>query len=357
MLLLIVLAGAAGFAISNWFWHGTPAATPRSVAPRGELGADEKATIDIFKQNIPSVVFITTLAERYDVLGDSREVPQGTGSGFIWDDAGDIVTNFHVVRGPTAPAYRVTLWDHTSYTADLIGVAEDYDVAVLRIKASKDKLKAITLGSSGDLQVGQRVLAIGDPFGLDQTLTSGIISALGRSIRSPSNAAIDNVIQTDAPINPGNSGGPLLDSSGHLIGMNTAILSRSGGSAGIGFAIPSDMVNQVVSELIANGRIVRPRLGLVLNDQMSAQITNRLGVPGVLAIGVQPDSPAAKAGIRGTQMANGQIDYGDIITAIDGKPTPNTDELHRIMNTHKPGDTIKLSIWRNGQTLEMDAHV
>ena len=313
----------------------------------------KSATINNFKQAIPSVLFITTLGQRYDL--DSGEVPQGTGSGFVWDDGGDIVTNFHVVRDSASA--RVTLWDHTSYAADLVGTAPDYDVAVLRIKAPKDKLKAIALGGSNDLQVGHKVLAIGDPFGLYQTLTSGIFSALGRSIRSPSNAAIDNVIQTDAPINPGNSGGPLLDSDGHLIGMNTAILSQSGSSAGIGFAIPADTVNQVVTELIANGRIIRPRLGVHLDDRVSSRISSELGIEGVLVLSVEPNSPAAAAGIRGTQMANGEIDYGDFITAVDGKTVHTIDEMHKVMNNHKPGDTVKLTIWRKGMTIEIDVHV
>ena len=350
LLMLIALAAAVGFMVSRWFENGTILSSPLApITPRGDLGADEKSTIQIFKQSVPSVVFITTLGERYDVnTGDTQQVPEGTGSGFVWDDGGDIVTNFHVVRG--ASAARVTLADHSSFPADLVGVAPDYDIAVLRIHASKDKLAKIPIGSSHDLQVGQRVFAIGDPFGLDQTLTSGIISALGRSITSPSKATIDNVIQTDAPINPGNSGGPLLDSAGLLIGMNTAILSRSGSSAGIGFAIPVDTVNRIASELIANGKIVRPRLGLTLNDQVSSG----LPVPGILVMGVQQNSPAAAAGIRGTQMNNGQIIFGDIITAIDGKPVQTAAELHAAMNNHRTGDTVKLTIWRNQKTMDVE---
>ncbi|HET6250619.1 MAG TPA: trypsin-like peptidase domain-containing protein [Tepidisphaeraceae bacterium] len=352
IVLLIVLAGAAGFFLSRWFSYGKPEAQPRAVSPRGELGADEKSNIDIFKRSIPSVVFITTLTEDRDELtGDTQEVPQGTGSGWLWDDAGNVVTNFHVVRG--ASSASVTLWDHSSYPADLVGAAPDYDIAVLRIHVPKDKLQKIRIGSSHDLQVGQKVLAIGDPFGLDQTLTSGIISALGRSITSPSGVPIDNVIQTDAPINPGNSGGPLLDSDGRLIGMNAAIVSQSGSSAGIGFAIPVDTVNRIVPELILNGKIVRPRLGVALDDSMSERIAQQLGVQGVLVRSVQSGSPAAAAGIHGTTRSNGHFNLGDIITAVDGKPVHSAIDLHAALNNHVAGDTVKLAIWRDGKTMDV----
>ena len=241
-----------------------------SVTPRGDLAEEEKATIAIFKQTSPSVVFITTLTERYDLrTQDTQETPQGTGSGFVWDDAGDIVTNFHVVRN--ASSARVTLADHGNYQAELVGVAPDYDLAVLRIHAPKEKLHPILLGTSHDLQVGQKVFAIGDPYGLDQTLTSGIVSALGRTIQSTTDTPIDNIIQIDAAINPGNSGGPLLDSAGRLIGVNTAIYSPSGSSAGIGCAIPVDTGNRLAPELIANGRFIRTSLGLALGGRANEQ--------------------------------------------------------------------------------------
>lgn len=356
LLFLIVLAGAGGYFVSQWLSRGTPVSAPRAVTPRGDLAAEENSTIQIFKQSGPSVVFITTLGERYDYsTGGATEVPQGTGSGFIWDDGGDVVTNFHVIRDSSSA--RVTLSDHSNYQADLVGVAADYDIAVLRIHAPKEKLHPIILGSSHDLQVGQKVFAIGDPFGLDQTLTSGIISAVGRTISSATNTPIDNIVQTDAAINPGNSGGPLLDSAGRLIGMNTAIISRSGSNAGIGFAIPVDTINRVVPELIAHGKIVRPRLGLILNDSASAEVSDELGIHGVLVMGVHPNSPAAAAGIRGTQMANGQIDYGDIITAIDGQSVQTTAELNGAMNNHKAGDTVRLTIWRNGKTQDVNVHL
>jgi S1-C subfamily serine protease len=356
VLFLVLLAGLVGFFVSRWWSRGTPVPEPRPITPRGELGADEQATIKIFKDSIPSVVFITTLEERYDYFtGDSTQVKQGTGSGYIWDNAGDIVTNFHVING--ASSAHVTLWDHSDYPATVVGVAPDYDIAVLRISAPKEKLHPIMLGSSKDLQVGQRAVAIGDPFGLDQTLTSGIISALGRTIASATDVPIDNVIQTDAAINPGNSGGPLLDSYGRLIGMNTAIVSRSGSNAGIGFAIPADTINRIVPELIRNGKLVRPDLGVKSNDNISAQVSAETGVPGVLVLGVRPNSPAAAAGIRGTQRVEGSLTYGDIITAIDGKPIRAAADLHAAMNNHKVGDTVRVTVWRDGKTMDVEVHL
>jgi S1-C subfamily serine protease len=353
LFLLLIFAAAVGYLLARWWDHGTPAAQPRAVAARGDLGADEKATIQLFKQTNPSVVFITTLAERVDLrTRNVFEVPQGAGSGIIWDDAGDIVTNFHVVRG--ASGAQVTLWDHTAYTAEMVGVAPNNDLAVVRINAPKNKLHPILIGRSADLQVGQRTFAIGDPFGLDQTLTSGIVSALSRTINSVANTPIPDVIQTQAPINPGNSGGPLLDSAGRLIGVNTAILSPSGTSAGIGFAIPVDQVNRIVPQLIASGKVTRPRLGVELSQPLNEALTEQLGVTGVLVFGVQPDSPAAKAGLRGTTRdENGQIVPGDVIQKVDGKPVENSNDLYALLSNHKPGDTVKLTVWREGKTVDV----
>ncbi|HTP50889.1 MAG TPA: trypsin-like peptidase domain-containing protein, partial [Anaeromyxobacteraceae bacterium] len=236
-----------------------PRAAPRPVVARGDLAADEQANVALFKQASPSVVYITTLTRRLVGYFDVTEVPQGTGSGFIWDASGHVVTNFHVIQG--ASAARITLHDQSEWPATLVGASPDQDIAVLRIAAPRGRLAPILLGRSADLQVGQRVFAIGNPFGLDFTLTTGIVSALGRSIPSLTGRKIEDVIQTDAAINPGNSGGPLLDSAGRLIGVNTQIASPSGGSAGIGFAVPVDTVNRVVPQLIEHGRVTRPRLG------------------------------------------------------------------------------------------------
>ncbi len=239
----------------------TPATSgPRPVSPRGSLLPDEQAFISRFKEARSSVVYITSIAYKQDWFSfDVQAVPTGTGSGFVWDEQGHVVTNYHVIEG--AQELEVTLSDHTTYQAKVVGLAPEKDLAVLRLQAAPAKLRPIPIGTSGDLQVGQRVLAIGNPFGLDQTLTTGVVSALGREIQSATRRRIAGVIQTDAAINPGNSGGPLLDSSGRLIGVNTAIQSTSGSSAGIGFAVPVDTVNRIVPQLISKGQILRPDPG------------------------------------------------------------------------------------------------
>ncbi|MBI4422408.1 MAG: trypsin-like peptidase domain-containing protein, partial [Elusimicrobia bacterium] len=238
---------------------------PRPVAPRGDLSASERATMELFQRSNASVAYITSMVVRRDVFSlNILEIPRGAGSGFIWDDQGHVVTNFHVIEG--ASSAEVTLADHSKWSAKLVGVAPEKDLAVLRIEAPAARLRPIPIGSSRDLQVGQSVYAIGNPFGLDQTLTTGVISALGREIHSASGHPIQGVIQTDAAINPGNSGGPLLDSSGRLIGVNTAIASPSGAFAGVGFAVPVDTVNRFVPQLIAFGKITRPGLGVTIAE-------------------------------------------------------------------------------------------
>jgi S1-C subfamily serine protease len=257
--LLLILAGVAYVVRPTWSPGGLlPNAQPRAVTARGELTSDEQGTIGLFKAVSPSVVHVTNLAVRRVAFG-VQAVPRGAGTGFIWDDTGFIVTNYHVVEG--ASGARVILADGSTYDSDQIWGYPDKDLAIIRIKAPKEKLKPIAVGTSHDLQVGQTTLAIGNPFGLDQTLTTGIISALGREIESTNGRPIQGVIQTSAAINAGNSGGPLLDSAGRLIGVNTAILSPSGTFAGIGFAIPVDEVNRVVPQLIAHGKVVRPPVG------------------------------------------------------------------------------------------------
>lgn len=333
--------------------RGTPALDARPVVPAGSLAADEKSTIDLFKKISPSVVYITTLTQRMNLwTRNVTEVPQGTGSGFIWDDAGHIVTNFHVVKG--ASGAKVTLNDHTTYDAELVGVAPNQDLAVLKINAPRDKLAKIPwVGRSGDLQVGQKVYAIGDPFGLDQTLTTGIISALGRTIESVAGTPIDNAIQTDAAINPGNSGGPLLDSSGRLIGVNTAIYSPSGASAGIGFAIPVDNVNRIVPQLIKTGKVARPDLGAVFDERLNQSVIDQTGVPGALVLGIDPGSPAAAAGLRPTQRSGGRIILGDMIDQIDGKPVKSVADLNAELERHSNGDKITLGVEREGKHVEV----
>jgi S1-C subfamily serine protease len=347
----LILFLVFGMLLGWWFYRtwgdrGSSAVAPRTVAARGDLAQDEKSTISLFRTASPSVVFITTLQERINLAEMRRvQVPAGTGSGFIWDNAGHIVTNFHVVSG--ARAAKVTLSDHTTLDAELTGVAPTQDIAVLRIHAPASKMIPISIGSSKDLQVGQKVFAIGDPFGLDQTLTSGIVSALGRTIEAgPNGQTLDHVIQTDAAINPGNSGGPLLDSAGRLIGMNTAIYSPSGSNAGIGFAIPVDVINRIVPQIIAKGSVARPSLSIEFDDRIGQPLTRHFGLDGVLVIAVKPNSPAERAGLRGTMHGPEGYILGDIIQAIDGTPVHTEDDIYRILERHNAGDVVTLTIFR-----------
>jgi len=322
---------------------------PRPVASRGKLDRDEQSTIKLFRRASPSVVHITLLSVQRDFFSlNLYEIPEGTGSGFIWDKAGHIVTNFHVIQ--SADVAQVTLADHTTWKARRVGVAPDKDLAVLRIEAPRNRLKPAPIGSSDDLQVGQKVFAIGNPFGLDQTLTTGIISALGREIESVTRRPIQGVIQTDAAINPGNSGGPLLDSSGRLIGVNTAIFSPSGASVGIGFAIPVNTVNRIVPQLIRYGKVIRPGLGVQVAED---QLTQEMGLPGVLIVDVRPGSPGAKAGLRGTRRNfSGQVTLGDVIVAINDKRIESVKDLFLVLEKYKVGDTVTVSILRQGKRRE-----
>jgi S1-C subfamily serine protease len=324
-------------------------ATPayaRSPEPRGELGADEKSTIALFKEASHSVVYITSLAMRRDIFSfDVMEIPQGTGSGFVWDTAGHIVTNFHVIQN--ASGATVTLDSQQSYAAELVGVEPDKDVAVLKIDTKSAPLKPIAIGSSNDLQVGQTVLAIGNPFGLDQSLTTGVISAIGREIKSATGRPITGVIQTDAVINPGNSGGPLLDSAGRVIGMNTAIYSPTGASVGIGFAVPVDTVNRIVEQLIKYGKVTRPTLGIVFAED---QVMRRIGLKGALVLDFTPKSGAAAAGLRATKRDRfGRVLLGDIVVQIDGKNVASTNDVYKAIDAHEVGDSVKLTVEREGK--------
>jgi S1-C subfamily serine protease len=327
-------------------------ATPRPVEARGSLAEDEQNNIAVFKAVSPSVVHITTLNVARSFLSlDVMQVPRGTGSGFIWDDSGNVVTNFHVIQGATAA--RVTLADQTTSKAVLVGAFPDRDLAVLRIDAPKEKLKPIVVGASRDLQVGQKVYAIGNPFGLDQTLTTGVISALNREIESVTQRPIRGVIQTDAAINPGNSGGPLLDSAGRLIGVNAAIFSPSGAFSGIGFAIPVDEVNRVVPRLIRDGKFTRPALGIQAAPE---GFQRSLGLPkGVAIVGVFPDGPAHQAGIRPFMRApDGNLVPGDVIVALAGKELATLDDLLSALEQHRPGDTVTVTVARDGKRVDLN---
>ena len=326
-----------------------PKAGPRAVSPRGELWPDKKSTVALFRQASPAVVNITAIGVQRDLFTlNLYQIPQGTGSGFVWDTQGNIITNFHVIQN--ADAAQVTLGDQSNWKAQVVGVAADKDLAVLRIDAPANRLRPIPVGTSKELQVGQSVFAIGNPFGLDQSLTTGVISALGREIDSVTRRPIQGVIQTDAAINPGNSGGPLLDSAGRLIGVNTQIYSPTGASAGIGFAIPVDTVNRIVPELIRSGKIIRPGLGVELAEE---QIARKIGVNGVLIVNVMRGGPAAKAGIRPTRReSSGKVILGDVITAVEGKKVDSPNDLFLVLENHQVGDTVTLALLRDGKTVQ-----
>jgi S1-C subfamily serine protease len=313
------------------------------------LAADEKSTIELFRGVSPSVVYITTAAVRRDRFSfNLLELPRGTGSGFIYDTQGHVVTNYHVIQN--ADTATVTLSDQSAWPARLVGVEPDQDLAVLRVDVPADRLRPIVIGASNDLQVGQKVFAIGNPFGFDQTLTTGVISGLGREITSVTERTISGVIQTDAAINPGNSGGPLLDSAGRLVGVNTAIYSPSGVYAGIGFAVPVDTTNRIVPDLIRHGRIARPVLGIVPDDR----VTQRLGIDGVLIMGVFPDSGAQTAGLRATRLDElNNVLLGDIVVAIDGKPTPTTESLLDALEENSVGDAVMVTVLRDDRSLSV----
>jgi S1-C subfamily serine protease len=310
---------------------------------------DERNSIQVFEAARPSVVFVTNKQlARNPHSWDLVTIPRGSGTGFVWNKEGYIVTNFHVIEG--AQELVITLQDQSNWPAEVIGLAPERDLAVLKIKAPKEKLSPLPLGDSSILTVGRKVLAIGNPFGLDATLTTGVVSALGREIESPTRRKISNVIQTDAAINPGNSGGPLLNSQGQLIGVNTSIVSPSGASAGIGFAIPVNTVKEVVPQLMTHGKIVRPVLGIASAPDHWAQ---HLSIKGVPILRVNPNSPAAQVGLQGAmQNAWGQISLGDVVVAIDDTPTTNNDQLLGALEKYKPGDKVTISIMRQGKLVQ-----
>jgi len=348
---LVVVAVVVGWLLFQTFQPSPldPKAVSRPVEARGDLAADEQNTIDIFRNAAPSVVYITSIAVRRNLFSlNVYEIPQGTGSGFIWDKQGRIVTNYHVISD--ASRLEVTLADHSSWKAVLVGAAPDRDLAVVQISAPTDKLRPIVIGESKNLLVGQKVFAIGNPFGLDQTLTTGIVSALGREITAVTGRTIRDVIQTDAAINPGNSGGPLLDSAGRLIGVNTAIYSPSGASSGIGFAVPVGEVNRVVPQIIAKGKLIRPGLGIALANR---RLTEELGLEGVMVLQVQPGSTAEKAGLRGTTQVREGLVLGDIILAVDGKPVKDYDTLRDELERHEVGQSVTLTLLRDAATVEV----
>jgi S1-C subfamily serine protease len=334
----------------------TPASVaPRTVTPRGDLAIDEKSTISLFERTRDSVVFISTSSVVQDFWSrDVLSVPRGTGSGFIWDDAGHVVTNYHVIEG--ASEATVKLANGSDYKCSLVGASPAHDIAVLKIGSRYKPPPPVPLGTSHDLKVGQKVFAIGNPFGLDWTLTSGIVSALNRSLPGERGSLVEHLIQTDAAINPGNSGGPLLDSAGRLIGINTAIYSPSGTSAGIGFAVPVDTVNRVVPQLIRLGKYVRPSLGLRMDEDLNQRLASALEVRGVVVL----RSPTGKLvpGLQeSTLTRDGNIFLGDIITAVNGMPVESVRQLALLLDELRVGDAVSLSLLRKGKPLTLEARL
>ena len=326
---------------------------PRIVEARGNLAEDERSTIELFENSRDSVVFITTHQRVMDVwTRNIFSVPGGTGSGFIWDDDGHIVTNLHVIKGASEAIIRLA--DGRDYKAALVGGSPAHDIAVLKVGIGLQRPVPVPLGASHDLKVGQKVFAIGNPFGLDWTLTTGIVSALDRSLPGEDGRNIDNLIQTDAAINPGNSGGPLLDSAGRLIGINTMIYSPSGASAGIGFAVPVDTVNRVVPQLISRGKYIRPGLGITVDSKLNNRLIGVLEIKGVVILSVNTGTAAEKAGLKGATISrDGRVKPGDIIVALDGHLIESVDELLSKLDKSKVGDVVQVTVLREGDEVTL----
>jgi len=332
-------------------------AAPRGITPRGELGADERATIDLFERSRNSVVFISTKQAVVDFWSRNvMSVPRGTGSGFIWDEAGHIVTNFHVIQG--ASEASIKLVDGRSFPASLVGVSPEHDIAVLKIGIGFKGARPIPIGTSRDLAVGQRVYAIGNPFGLDWTLTSGIVSAQNRSITEDDGRLLEHLIQTDAAINPGNSGGPLLDSAGRLIGMNTAIYSPSGAAAGIGFAVPVDTVNRVVPSLLRYGHYDQPWIGVKVDERLNERLQAVTGIEGAFVLRVAQGSSAERAGLQAARISReGEFIGGDVIVSVNEKKIESVARLLATLDDYQIGDTIRLGVKRGNKLIEISVRL
>ncbi len=326
-------------------------AAPRPVTPRGSLTTEEQANIAVFEKWKSSVVYISTSQRVVDFwTRNVMSVPRGTGSGFVWDEQGHVVTNLHVVRD--AAAATIKLADGRDYPATLVGASQTHDIAVLRITVPDRRPSPLMVGTSGDLHVGQKVFAIGNPFGLDWSLTTGIVSALDRSLDGEDGGVTRHLIQTDAAINPGNSGGPLLDSGGRLIGMNTAIYSPSGASAGVGFAVPVDAINRVVPQIIAKGHYSPPSLGIEVDDALSRAIERELGVMGVAVLRTGKGDQT----LRGARLGpRNTVVPGDVILSVEGKEVRTAAELAATLDDYRIGQQVKLQIWREGKRIELAA--
>ena len=352
--LAVIAAVLVALTLSNMRYSPWTNTSARTVEQRGPLSDSERANIELFERVSPSVVQVATRSAAANPLeedegsgGGGAGAGSASGTGFVWDDDGHVVTNNHVVQNSSDVSIRFASGEVAR--AEVIGVAPNYDLAVLRIRSARKLPPPVALGCSSELKVGQTAFAIGNPFGLDQSLTSGIISALKRRLPTSSGREISNVIQTDTAINPGNSGGPLLDSAGRLIGVNTAIISPSGSSAGIGFAVPVDIVNRVVPELIRNGRVPTPGIGIVA---ASEAVATRLNVEGVIIVRTAPGSPAERAGIRGVDLNTGAI--GDVIVEADGKPVHRLSDLTDQIEQIGAGKSIRIGLKRGSQTRNLD---
>ena len=323
-----------------------PVGAPAQAALYGRLTEDERNTIEVVRMTANSVVYITNLQYIRDFFYSSDEpVPRGSGSGFVWDDEGHIVTNFHVID--EGDRFMVSLPDQRQVEASLVGLDRTKDIAVLKLGRAIPGLTPVAIGTSRDLLVGQKVIAIGNPFGFDHTVTTGIVSALGRSITGAGGLTIRDMIQTDASINPGNSGGPLLDSSGRLVGMNTVIITPSGGSSGVGFAVPVDTVNKVVPQIIRFGKVIRPDIGGV--TFVRDEVARRARVKGAVVLEVARPSRAYGLGLRGLTRDNfGRLLVRDVIVAVDATPIESYDDLFAALDGYEIGDTVTLTVERGG---------
>jgi S1-C subfamily serine protease len=349
---LLAVALLLGFLLGEHLGgpRSVAASVPRPQPPRADLPADERAVVELFERCSPSVAYIAPLqqvAVRTSPWNVStRLMPTGTGSGIVWDEAGHIVTNLHVIAN--AQGAQVTLADRSTWPVRSVLTWPDKDVAVLKIEAPADRLQPVQLGRSGDLAVGQTVYAIGNPYGLDFTFTHGIVSALGREIDGFGGRLIQGVIQTDAAINPGNSGGPLLDSAGRLVGMNTMIYSTSGASAGIGFAVPVDDMRRIVDQLVTDGKVTRPGLGVLIGTDQEIAL---LGLKGVPIRSVAQGSSAERAGLIGARRRpDGSFGLGDVILKVGETPTPDTDRLRNALERFEVGETVTLTVQHDGGT-------
>jgi len=324
---------------------------PVTPLPPGARIEDERNTISVTRAVAPSAVFVTQRQVVVDYwAGRAMDVPAGSGSGFVWDKKGHVVTNFHVVDG--ARSLTVSLHNQRTFPARVVGVEPRKDIAVLRIEAPADLLVPVQLPDKAlDLEVGQKVIAIGNPFGLDHTVTTGIVSALGREVQGAGGVGIRDMIQTDAAINPGNSGGPLLDSNGKLIGMNTMIFSRSGAWAGIGFAVPAKTIARIVPQIVATGRAEQVGLGIRIDPQR--RLERQARVSGVVVISVEPDSPAAKAGLKGMVQTPDGIRLGDVIVGIGSEKVDDYDDLYNALDRFKVGDKVDVKVMRDGKPVTL----